>query len=65
MDILIKSEYNQITTVSLGFKYNIESPKELPFYALLNLDKKNDVGWLSLEHKKPGHIAPEKSMIIV
>ena len=51
--------------MALGFDYNIESEKALPFYALLNLDKKHEVSWLSLEHKKPGHIVGNKSMVIV
>ena len=36
-----------------------------PFYALVNLDKQNNVSWMSLEDKKIGHVPSNRSMIIV
>jgi predicted NAD/FAD-dependent oxidoreductase len=38
--------------------------KNFPFYALVNVNKKNDLWWLSLENKKPEHVPNGNFMVI-
>jgi renalase len=45
------------------FRYPFEL--DLPYYALVNTDKDHDLGWLSREECKPGHVPEGESLLIV
>ncbi|MXV62353.1 NAD(P)-binding protein [Natronorubrum sp. JWXQ-INN-674] len=38
---------------------------DLPYYALVNTDKDHEIGWLSREECKPGHVPDGESLLIV
>ncbi|WP_276299153.1 NAD(P)/FAD-dependent oxidoreductase [Halorussus lipolyticus] len=38
---------------------------DLPYYALVNADKDHDLGWISREECKPGHVPEGESLLIV
>lgn len=38
---------------------------ERPFYGLVSADKEHDVGWLSREECKPGHVPEGESLLVV
>ncbi|HET7324604.1 MAG TPA: FAD-dependent oxidoreductase [Halococcus sp.] len=51
------------TTVSIVLHYPFELDR--PYYALVNTDKNHDVGWLSREDCKPGHVPAGESLLVV
>ncbi len=38
---------------------------EVPYYALVNTDKDHEIGWISREECKPGHVPDGESLLIV
>ncbi|WP_135854890.1 NAD(P)/FAD-dependent oxidoreductase [Halorussus salinus] len=38
---------------------------DLPYYALVNTDKSHDLGWVSREECKPGHVPDGESLLVV
>ncbi|WP_231187038.1 FAD-dependent oxidoreductase [Haladaptatus sp. DYF46] len=53
--------YRPILTVALHYSFEIERP----YYALVNADKDHEVGWLSRESCKPGHVPDGESLLVV
>ncbi|MCU4927043.1 FAD-dependent oxidoreductase [Halobacteria archaeon AArc-dxtr1] len=54
-------EYQPIWTAVLGYPFTLD----VPYYALVNTDKNHEVGWLSREECKPGHVPDGESVLIV
>lgn len=51
------------TTVTAVLHYPFEL--DWPYYALVNTDKNHDIGWLSREECKPGHVPAGESLLLV
>lgn len=54
-------EYRSICTVVLGYPFELD----VPYYALVNTDRNHDIGWLSREECKPGHIPAGECLLVV
>lgn len=54
-------EYGTIDSVVLGYPFELD----VPYYALVNTDKDHDVGWVSRDECKPGHVPGGQSVLIV
>jgi len=54
-------DYRTIWTAVLGYPFELDRP----FYALVNTDKDHDVGWISREECKPGHVPDGESVLVV
>ncbi|MXR50888.1 NAD(P)-binding protein [Halovenus sp. WSH3] len=54
-------EYRTIWTAVLGY----ESELDVPYYALVNTDKDHEIGWISREECKGGHVPDGESVLIV
>lgn len=52
--------YRTITTAVLGYEDGIDRP----WYALVNTDKAHDLGWLSREECKDGHVPEGESLLV-
>lgn len=52
--------YRTIWTAVLGYEDGIERP----YYALVNTDDEHDLGWISREECKPGHVPDGESVLI-
>ena len=50
------------TTLTAVLHYPFEL--DVPYYALVNTDKGHDVGWVSREECKPGHVPDGESLLI-
>ncbi len=53
--------YRTIRSVLLHYPFELESP----YYALVNTDKDHDIGWLSREECKEGHVPDGESLLVV
>jgi predicted NAD/FAD-dependent oxidoreductase len=53
--------YRTIRSVILHYPF----AQERPYYALVNVDKAHDVGWLAREECKPGHVPDGESLLVV
>jgi predicted NAD/FAD-dependent oxidoreductase len=53
--------YRVIWSVVLHYPFELDRP----YYALVNTDRAHDVGWLSREECKPGHVPDGESLLIV
>ncbi|MDZ7689185.1 MAG: FAD-dependent oxidoreductase [Halobacteriales archaeon] len=53
-------EYTTVLSVVLRYPFELD----VPWYGLVNTDKEHDVGWLSCEERKPGHV-PDGSLLVV
>ena len=54
-------EYRSIYTAVLHYPFELD----VPYYALVNTDKEHDVGWISREECKGGHVPDGESLLIV
>ncbi|RQG94457.1 NAD(P)/FAD-dependent oxidoreductase [Natrarchaeobius chitinivorans] len=54
-------EYRTILTAVLGYEFALE----VPYYALVNTDKRHEIGWIAREECKPGHVPDGESVLIV
>jgi len=54
-------DYRTIWTAVLHYPFELDRP----YYALVNTDKTHDVGWISREECKPGHVPEGESLLIV
>lgn len=61
VDAIEAVPYRTIWTAVLGYERELE----VPYYALVNVDKEHDVGWISREDCKPGHVPDGQSVLIV
>lgn len=53
--------YRTVWTAVLGYSFRLD----VPYYALVNADKQHDIGWISREDCKPGHVPNGASVLIV
>ncbi|MFC6720412.1 FAD-dependent oxidoreductase [Halobacteriaceae archaeon SHR40] len=53
--------YRSVWTAVLGYEFELDRP----YYAVVNTDKEHDVGWVSREECKPGHVPDGESLLIV
>jgi hypothetical protein len=53
--------YRSVLSVVLHYPFELD----VPWYALVNTDKEHDVGWVSREECKPGHVPPGESLLVV
>ena len=53
--------YRTVWTAVLGYPFELE----VPYYALVNDDKAHEVGWISREECKPGHVPDGESVLVV
>ncbi|NEU58385.1 NAD(P)/FAD-dependent oxidoreductase [Halorussus sp. MSC15.2] len=53
--------YRTLLSVALHYP----SRADLPYYALVNADKDHELGWVSREECKPGHVPGGESLLIV
>jgi hypothetical protein len=54
-------DYRTIYTAVLGYDFRLEKP----YYALVNTDKQHDIGWVSREECKAGHVPDGESVLVV
>ncbi|WP_336325973.1 NAD(P)/FAD-dependent oxidoreductase [Halovenus sp. HT40] len=54
-------EYRSIYSAVLGYEFELD----VPYYALVNTDKNHEVGWISREECKGGHVPDGESVLIV
>jgi predicted NAD/FAD-dependent oxidoreductase len=53
--------YRTVWTAVLHYPFEID----VPYYGLVNADKDHDVGWISREECKPGHVPEGESLLVV
>jgi len=53
--------YRTIWTAVLHYPFELD----VPYYGLVNADKAHEVGWISREECKPGHVPDGESLLIV
>jgi hypothetical protein len=53
--------YRTLLSVALHYPERTD----LPYYALVNTDKEHDLGWVSREECKPGHVPEGESLLVV
>jgi len=53
--------YRTVWTAVLHYPFEID----VPYYGLVNVDKDHDVGWISREECKPGHVPGGESLLVV
>jgi len=58
---LSRATYRRCLSVTLGYP---QQPRERPFYALVNTDRRHPMSWLAYEHRKPGRAVDEQGVLI-
>jgi predicted NAD/FAD-dependent oxidoreductase len=53
--------YRSIYSVILGYAFEMETP----WYGLVNTDREHEIGWLSREELKTGHVPDGESVLVV
>lgn len=61
VDAIDAVPYRSLWSAVLHYPYRIEKP----YYALVNTDKEHDIGWISREECKSGHVPADESVLIV
>lgn len=59
---LQKARYNPLLSVMLGYSL---TPKDRPYYALVNTDKAHPISWLAWEHEKSPARAPANTGLLI
>jgi len=54
-------DYRTIWTAVLGYEFELDAP----YYALVNPGKDHEIGWVSREECKPGHVPDGQSVLVV
>ena len=54
-------DYRTIWTAVLGYEFRLD----VPYYGLVNPGKDHEIGWISREECKPGHVPEGQSVLIV
>jgi hypothetical protein len=57
---LAPAHYTRCLAVTLAYPRR----PQVPWYALLNLDRQHAIAWLACEHDKPGHAPPDSGLLI-
>lgn len=58
--LLLKNQYKTIYSLSIGF----QGLEDLEFYALINIDRKHRLSWVSIENDKQGHVFDKDTLVI-
>jgi predicted NAD/FAD-dependent oxidoreductase len=53
--------YRAVYSAVLHYEFEVD----VPYYALVNTDKEHDVGWISREECKAGHVPDGESLLVV
>ena len=53
--------FRTIWTAVLGYEFELD----VPYYALVNVDKSHEIGWIAREECKTGHVPDGQSVLIV
>jgi len=53
--------YRTVWTAVLGYEFELDTP----YYGLVNTDKEHEVGWISREECKSGHVPDGESVLVV
>jgi predicted NAD/FAD-dependent oxidoreductase len=53
--------YRSVWTAVLHYPFELDRP----YYALVNTDREHEIGWVSREECKPGHVPDGESLLIV
>jgi renalase len=53
--------YRSVYTGVLGYGFRLDRP----YYGLVNVDKDHEVGWISREEHKPGHVPAGQTVLVV
>lgn len=53
--------YRSVWTAILHYPFELD----VPYYAVVNTDKDHEIGWISREECKPGHVPDGESLLIV
>jgi predicted NAD/FAD-dependent oxidoreductase len=53
--------YRSVWTAVLHYPFELDRP----YYGLVNVDKEHDIGWLSREECKPGHVPAGECLLVV
>jgi predicted NAD/FAD-dependent oxidoreductase len=53
--------YRSILSALLHYPFEVDAP----WYGLVNVDREHEVGWLSREELKPGHVPDGESLLVV
>lgn len=61
LDAVSAVTYRSIWTAVFGYEFELDRQ----YYALVNTDKNHDIGWISREECKPGHVPAGESLLIV
>jgi renalase len=61
VDAVADVEYRSIWTAVLGYDFELDAP----YYGLVNTDKNHEIGWISREECKGGHVPDGESLLIV
>ncbi|WP_276280327.1 NAD(P)/FAD-dependent oxidoreductase [Halorussus caseinilyticus] len=61
VDAAASVPYRTLLSVALHYPYRADPP----YYALVNADKDHDIGWVSREECKPGHVPDGESLLVV
>jgi len=54
-------DYRTIYTAVLGYDFDLD----VPYYGLVNTDKEHEVGWISREECKRGHVPDGEALLVV
>ena len=54
-------DYRTVWTAVAHYPFSLERP----YYALVNTDKRHDIGWIARETCKPGHVPEGESLLVV
>jgi renalase len=60
--LLGTAHYNPIISVMLGYA---PTPRERPYYALINIDRAHPISWLAWEHEKSAARAPSGTGLLI
>ncbi len=61
LQVIEDVDYRSIWTAVLGYEFELD----VPYYGLVNPGKDHEIGWISREECKPGHVPDGESVLIV
>jgi renalase len=60
LDELARADYRRCLSVALAYPRR----PELPWYALVNTDRRHPIAWLAADHAKPGHAPAQVGLML-
>jgi hypothetical protein len=61
LDAVSDVEYRSVYSAVCHYGFELD----VPYYALVNIDKEHDVGWVSREECKAGHVPEGESLLVI